>query len=121
MRTLRSPRSAPQVKGMPLLWHGIGSLITAVPAAVLLTMLWSVVLGMLPITWEGEQMPIWAVILNMLPMFIAPLWCIWGIVRSFKYKGANGTMACVILSSFGLIISIVVCMMFYMVATGQVA
>lgn len=120
MRTLRSPKMTPQVKGMPLLWHGIGSLVTAVPAAVLLTMLWSLVLGCLPITWEGENMPVWAAILNMLPMLFAPAWCLWGIVRSFRYKGAPGMYACVIMSGIGLPISIIVCMMFYMVATGQV-
>ena len=121
MRTLHSPRPVPKVEGMPLLWHGVGSLITAVPAGVLLTMLWSVVLGMLPITWEGDVMPLWAVLLNMLPMLVGPVWCIWGIVRGFKYKGAPGTMACVVMSSIGLIGAIIVCMMFYMVATGQVA
>ena len=120
MRTLHSPRKTPEVKGMPLMWHGIGSLITAIPAAVLLTMLWSLVLGLLPIRWEGEYMPAWAAILNMLPMLLAPAWCIWGIVRSFKYKGAPGTMACVILSGIGLPISIVICMIFYMVTTGQI-
>lgn len=120
MRTLHSPRMESKVKGMPLMWHGIGSLVTAIPAAVLLTMVWSIVLGMLPITWEGEHMPVWAAILNMLPMLLAPAWCIWGIVRSFKYKNAPGAIACTIMSGIGLPIAIIVCMVFYMVATGQI-
>ena len=50
MRQLGRRRDVPSVKGMPLMWHGVGSLITAIPAAVLLTMVWNIILGFLPIT-----------------------------------------------------------------------
>ena len=58
MRQLGRHHDAPKVKGMPLMWHGVASLITAIPAAVLLTLLWNILLGMLPITPpEGEFLP----------------------------------------------------------------
>ena len=121
MRQLGRHQEAPKVKGMPLMWHGVASLITAIPAAVLLTMVWIFILGMLPITPpEGEYLTAGYALLAMVPMFLAPLWCIAGILRCFKYKGAPGVMACGFMSAFGLVISIMVCMVFYMVTTGQI-
>ena len=121
MRQLGRHQEAPKVKGMPLMWHGVASLITAIPAAVLLTMVWNIILGMLPITPpEGEYLTAGYALLAMVPMFLAPLWCIAGILRCFKYKGAPGVMACGFMSAFGLVISIIVCMVFYMVTTGQI-
>lgn len=122
MRELGRHRDVPQVKGMPLVWHGVACLITAIPAAVLLTMVWSVILGMLPITLpETEYLPAGYAILAMLPMFLAPLWCIAGVVRSFKYRGAPGVIACGVMSAIGLVASLMICFVFYMVTTGQVA
>lgn len=121
MRQLGRHHDVPKVKGMPLMWHGVASLITAIPAAVLLTMVWNIILGMLPVPQpEGEFLSAGLALLAMLPMFLAPLWCIAGIVRAFKYKGAPGVMACGAMSAFGLVISVMVCVVFYMVATGQV-
>lgn len=121
MRQLGRHQETPKVKGMPLMWHGVASLITAIPAAVLLTMVWNIILGMLPITPpEGEYLTAGYALLAMVPMFLAPLWCIAGILRCFKYKGAPGVMACGFMSAFGLVISIIVCMVFYMVTTGQI-
>lgn len=121
MRRLGRQPDVPKVKGMPLMWHGVASLITAIPAAVLLTMAWNIILGMLPITPpEGEYLTAGDALLAMVPMFLAPLWCVAGILRCFKYKGAPGVMACGFMSAFGLVISIMVCMVFYMVTTGQV-
>ena len=121
MRQLGRHHDAPKVKGMPLMWHGVASLITAIPAAVLLTLVWNILLGMLPITPpEGDFLPAGFALLGMLPMFLAPLWCIAGIVRCFKYKGAPGVMACGVMSVIGLLISSMVCMVFYMVTTGQI-
>ena len=121
MRQLGRHHDAPKVKGMPLMWHGVASLITAIPAAVLLTLVWNILLGMLPITPpEGEFLPAGFALLAMLPMLLAPLWCIAGIVRCFKYKGAPGVMACGVMSVIGLLISSMVCMVFYMVTTGQI-
>ena len=121
MRQLGRHHDAPKVKGMPLMWHGVASLITAIPAAVLLTLVWNILRGMLPITPpEGEFLPGGFALLAMLPMFLAPLWCIAGIVRCFKYKGAPGVMACGVMSVIGLLISSMVCMVFYMITTGQI-
>ena len=121
MRQLGRHHDAPKVKGMPLMWHGVASLITAIPVAVLLTLVWNILLGMLPITPpEGEFLPAGFALLAMLPMFLAPLWCLAGIVRCFKYKGAPGVMACGVMSVIGLLISSMVCMVFYMVTTGQI-
>ena len=121
MRQLGRRRDVPKVQGMPLLWHGVASLITAIPAAVLLTMVWNIILGMLPIAPpDSEFLPAGFALLAMLPMFLAPLWCIVGIVRCFRYRGAPGVMACGVMSAFGLVASIMVCVVFYMVTTGQV-
>lgn len=121
MRKLGRHRDVPTVKGMPLMWHGVSCLITAIPAAVLLTMAWSMLLGMLPIPQpETEFLTPGYAILAMLPMFLAPLWCVAGIVRCFKYRGAPGVMACGFMSTFGLVISCIVCVMFYLVTTGQI-
>lgn len=121
MRQLGRRREIPQVKGMPLVWHGVACLITAIPAAVLLTMLWNIILGMLPIALpETEYLPAGYAILAMLPMFLAPLVCVWGIIRSFKYRGAPGVMACGIMAAIGLVGSLILCFVFYMVTTGQV-
>ena len=121
MRQLGRRRDIPQVKGMPLVWHGVACLITAIPAAVLLTMLWNIILGMLPIALpETEYLPAGYAILAMLPMFLAPLVCVWGIIRSFKYRGAPGVMACGIMAAIGLVGSLMLCFVFYMVTTGQV-
>ena len=121
MRQIGRHHDAPKVKGMPLMWHGVASLITAIPAAVLLTLVWNILLGMLPITPpEGDFLPAGFALLAMLPMFLAPLWCIAGIVRCFKYKSAPGVMACGVMSVIGLLISSMVCMVFYMVTTGQI-
>ena len=121
MRQLGRHHDAPKVKGMPLMWHGVASLITAIPAAVLLTLVWNILLGLLPITPpEGEFLPAGFALLAMQPMVLAPLWCLAGIVRCFKYKGAPGVMACGVMSVIGLLISSMVCMVFYMVTTGQI-
>ena len=122
MRQLGRRHDAPKVKGLPLMWHGVGSLITAIPAAVLLTMVWNIILGFLPIPQpESDVLPAGVALLAMLPMFFAPLWCLAGIVRAFKYKGAPGVMACGVMSAIGLVAAIMVCVVFYMVTTGQVA
>jgi len=122
MRQLSRRRDVPKVDGMPLIWHGVGSLITAIPAAILLTMVWNIILGFLPITPpEGEFLTGGYAILAMWPMALAPLWCAWGIVRCFKYKGAPGVMACGLMSVIGLVLSIMACVVFYMVISGQVA
>lgn len=121
MRELGRRRDVPQVKGMPLMWHGVGSLITAMPAAILLTMAWNIILGFLPITPpEGEFLTGGYAILAMWPMVLAPLWCLWGIVRCFKYRGAPGVMACGVMSALGLVFSIMACVVFHMVITGQI-
>ena len=121
MRQLGRHRDAPQVKGMPLMWHGVGSLITAIPAAMLLTMAWNILLGFLPITPpEGEFLTGGYDILAMWPMFLAPLWCVWGIVRCFTYRGAPGVMACGVMCVAGMVLSLMVCVVFHMVITGQV-
>ena len=122
MRQLSRRHDVPKVEGMPLIWHGVGSLITAIPAAILLTMVWNIILGFLPITPpEGEFLTGGYAILAMWPMALAPLWCAWGIVRCFKYKGAPGVMACGLMSVIGLVLSIMACVVFYMVISGQVA
>ena len=121
MRQLGRRRDVPQVKGMPLMWHGVGSLITAIPAAMLLTMVWNIILGFLPITPpEGEFLTGGYAILAMWPMFLAPLWCVWGILRAFRYRGAPGVMPCGLMSAFGLVFSCMACVMFYLVISGQV-
>lgn len=121
MRQLGRHQEAPKVKGMPLMWHGVASLITAIPAAVLLTMVWNIILGVLPITpTEGEYLTAGYALLAMVPMFLAPVWCVAGILRCFQYRGAPGVVACGFMSAFGLVISSMVCMVFYMVTTGQI-
>ena len=92
----------------------MASLITAVPAAVLLTVVWNIILDMLPIIPpEGEYLTAGYALLAMLLMFLVPLWCVAGILRCFKYKGAPGVMACGFMSAFGLVISIMVCGVLY--------
>lgn len=122
MRELGRRRDVAKVKGMPLVWHGVACLITAIPAAVLLTIVWNILLGMTPIPVpETEFLPAGYAVLAMLPMFLAPLCCVWGVIRCFRYRGASGVMACGLMSAVGLVISLMVCFVFYMVTTGQVA
>ena len=122
MRELGRHRDIPKVKGMPLVWHGVACLITAIPSAVLLTIGWNYLLGALPIPVpETEFLPAGYAIVAMLPMFLAPLCCVWAILRCFHYKNAPGVMACGVMSAIGLVISCMVCFVFYMVTTGQVA
>ena len=122
MRELARRRDIPKVKGMPLVWHGVACLITAIPAAALLTMVWNILLGALPIPVpEGEFLPAGYAVVAMLPMFLAPACCVWGVIRCFRYRGAPGVMPCGLMSAIGLVASVMVCFVFYMVTTGQVA
>lgn len=115
------PTKPSERKGLPLLWHGVGSLITAMPAAVLLTLIWNMVLSCFP--WQAQPteyaLP-WQAMLGMLPMILAPAWCIWGIIRGAVNRGKPGAIGCAIMSVFGLVLSLMLCVMIYAVTTGMV-